>query len=379
MTSVFAALLFGTACFADADFPWAVADPAQEGASKAKLEAVRERLAAHKTKAFLVVRHDRIVYEWYSPGNGPHTLCGTASLAKALVGGTSLLVAIDDRRIGPDDLACKYIPAWKGDPVKSRITIRHLATHSSGIEDAEEGDKRHEELTGWKGDFWKRQPDPFSIAIHEAPVVFPPGTRYAYSNPGMAALAYAVTASLRGAPQTDMRTLLRERIMDPLGIPPDQWDIGYGRTYEVDGLKLYANWGGGRYTPRATARVGQLMLHQGRWNGRQIVARASVRRMVAFVPPSLPWEGTVRKVAPALCWWTNILHGWPNVPRDLIRGGGAGNQLLYVIPSLDLIIVRYGEWLDPANPDSEIEYVLDPVLDAFSGASQSERPAAYRR
>jgi CubicO group peptidase (beta-lactamase class C family) len=36
-----------------------------------------------------------------------------------------------------DDPACKYIPAWRDDPLKRRITIRHLATHSSGIEDAE--------------------------------------------------------------------------------------------------------------------------------------------------------------------------------------------------------------------------------------------------
>ena len=46
-------------------------------------------------------------------------------------------------------------------------------------------------------------------------MLFEPGTRAHYSNPGMAALAYAVTASLRGAPQTDIRTLLRERVMRP--------------------------------------------------------------------------------------------------------------------------------------------------------------------
>ena len=50
-------------------------------------------------------------------------------------------------------------------------------------------------------------------------MIFPPGTSYAYSNPGMAALAYAVTASLKGAPQTDIHALLKARLIEPLGIP----------------------------------------------------------------------------------------------------------------------------------------------------------------
>ena len=58
----------------------------------------------------------------------------------------------------------------------------------------------------------------------------PSRTSYAYSNPGMAALAYAVTASLNGAPQTDIRALLKARVLDPLGIPESKWSIGYGQA-----------------------------------------------------------------------------------------------------------------------------------------------------
>src|SRR5207302_6428817 len=150
-------------------------------------------------------------------------------------GGMSLLVAIGDGSIGADDLASKYILAWRNDPLKSKITIRHLATHTSGIEDAEQDNVPHLELPGWKGAFWKREPDPFSIAVRQAPALFEPGSRNAYSNPGMAALAYAVTASLKGG---DIRALLKQRIMDPLGIPESASSIGYGRAYEVDGLRL---------------------------------------------------------------------------------------------------------------------------------------------
>jgi len=67
------------------------------------------------------------------------------------------MLAMDDARIQPDDLAMNYVPQWKEDGSKRGITIRHLATHTSGLEDAEdEADSPHERLTGWKGDFWKQ-------------------------------------------------------------------------------------------------------------------------------------------------------------------------------------------------------------------------------
>src|SRR5262249_27152651 len=153
------------------------------------LQALQDALARRRTAALLVVRRDQIVWEWYAPGHGPEKPHSTASLAKALVGGVSLMTAMEDGRIRPDDLAVQYIPAWRGDPLKSRITIRHLATHCSGIEDAEENGLPHDQLPGWKGAFWRREPDPFSIARDQAPVLFEPGTRSAYSNPGMAMLA----------------------------------------------------------------------------------------------------------------------------------------------------------------------------------------------
>jgi CubicO group peptidase (beta-lactamase class C family) len=241
------------------DFVWPTAAPENQGLSAAKLDALRDDLADRRTKTLLVVQHDQIIFEWYAPGCGPHVRHYTASLAKALVGGVSLMLALNDGRLGIDDAAWLYIPAWKNDPAKRKITIRHLATHSSGIEDATTAGKGHLDQGGWKADFWRQAwrdwghdsadtgesggtttqagdlDNPFSVALYQAPVIFAPGTQYAYSNPGMAALAYAVTASLRGAPQSDIYALLKQRIMDPIGVPEDDWFIGYGKGYEMDG------------------------------------------------------------------------------------------------------------------------------------------------
>ena len=341
--------------------------PEHAGMSRAALDAWKDRLAALKTTALLVIRHDKIVYEWYAEGHGPERKQGTASLAKAIVGGTSLMAALADHRLQTDDLASRYIPAWRSDARKNRITIRHLATHTSGIEDAEQDNIDHALLPGWKGAFWKRIPDPFSIAVQQAPVIFAPGSRFAYSNPGMADLAYAVTASLKGAPETDIRALLKARIMEPLGIPEAAWSIGYGTPYEVDRLQLYATWGGGSFTPRATARIGQLMLHQGEWNGKWLFDRALVQRMTAYA--GLPiQERSPGKPGPAsgLCWWVNFDAAWPNIPRDAFAGAGAGQELLLVVPSLDLIVVRNGAWMGPADLfwRDAVDHVFDPAVEA---------------
>ncbi len=218
------------------------------GLDEAKLEAWRASLAGKGTTGLLLVRRGATALEWYADGWNADRPHGTASMAKALVGGVSLLAAMSEGRISPDDLASKYISSWKDDPCKAKITIRHLATHTSGIEDAEQDGLPHDKLPGWKGAFWRREPDPFSIAVRQAPCVFQPGTKYAYSNPGIAALSYAITASLKGG---DVRTLLKSRVFDPIGLSEKAWSIGYGRAYEVDGLSLWANWGGGSSWGRA--------------------------------------------------------------------------------------------------------------------------------
>ena len=321
--------------------------PAEAGLDAAKLEAWRSALAAHGTTGLIVLRRGRIALEWYAAGWNADRPHGTASMAKALVGGMSLAVAMSDGRISPDDLAAKYIPEWRADPRKSKITIRQLATHTSGIEDAEQDDIPHDKLTGWKGDFWKRTPDPFSIAVRQAPVLFEPGTGNEYSNPGMAALSYAVTASLKGG---DVRTLLKDRVMDPLGIPEQDWSIGYGQAYEMDGLKLYANWGGASFTARAAARVGQLMMLQGEWHGHHLIRREVVKQVLTDQGmPHPPRTATDPAPASGLAWYTNADGVWPAAPRDTIAGAGASHQVIVVVPSLDLIVVRNGAALGDAK------------------------------
>src|SRR2546426_11314210 len=93
--------------------PFPSATPESQGMSSAKLEAMKANLAARKTSGLLVIRNDKIVFEWYADGNSATTKHFTASMAKAVVAGLSVGVALTDGRLALDDPACKFIPQWK--------------------------------------------------------------------------------------------------------------------------------------------------------------------------------------------------------------------------------------------------------------------------
>src|SRR5262249_898737 len=61
----------------DGDF--AAGTPESQGMSREKLDALKDELAKRKTRAFLVIRNDKIVYEWYAAGHGPKKKHGAAS------------------------------------------------------------------------------------------------------------------------------------------------------------------------------------------------------------------------------------------------------------------------------------------------------------
>ena len=92
---------------------WQHADPADYNLRIEILEAAWAELAERDSKTFLVLRNDHIVFERYGEDWNADKRHYTASLAKALVGGLSLLLAIDDGLIQADDLACQYIPQWR--------------------------------------------------------------------------------------------------------------------------------------------------------------------------------------------------------------------------------------------------------------------------
>ncbi len=351
-------------------FEWQPAAPERQGMSKEKLDALKDDLARRRTRSFLVIRNDKIVYEWYADANGAELKLGVASLSKATVAGLGLAVLLNDGKLKLDMPVAELVPGWKSDPRKSKITLRQLGSHTSGVADAEQDRLPHDKLSGWKGDFWKGLDppnDPFTIARDKAPILFEPGTDLRYSNTGIAMLGYAVAAASKDLPEKDVRTLLRDRVMRPIGVADKDWSVGYGKTYKVDGLPLVAGWGGGSYTARALARIGRLLLHEGNWDGKQILSKEAVRQITSDA--GLPGHC-------GMGFWTNADGRYPGLPRDIYYGAGAGDRVLIVIPSLNLIVVRNGDLLTPEakNPkdvfeayhDQRVKILFEPIVAAIT-------------
>ena len=171
---------------------------------------------------------------------------------------------------------------------------------------------------------------------------------------------------------------MEQRICEPLGIPKSDWRISYDESYSLDGLRVYANWGGAAFTPRATARIGQLMLQKGSWEGRQLLQRGWVETAISNA--GMPKPDRTNDPAPAsgLCWYTNYDGAWSGVPRDAFAGAGANQQALLVVPSLNLVVVRNGAYLGPAGDDrfwgDLLEHIFQPVVAAILPESAAPYP-----
>jgi len=195
------------------------------------------------------------------------------------------------------------------------------------------------------------------------PLLYAPGSAHRYSGAGYYALAYTLASALHAHSGGDLRRMLTERFYAPLGIPIDAWGMSYGRAYEQDGLSLYAIGSGASFTPRALARVGQLVSDAGVFNGDTLVAPGLFPALHCSA-----MRGTEGMPVPCLGWWSNATNAWPSLPKDALVAYGVDDQVLLVVPGLDLVAVRLGDAFPGAISDStesERRYLPMPDLDDF--------------
>jgi CubicO group peptidase (beta-lactamase class C family) len=337
--------------------------------SEDELKTIDNFLKDNGTREFLVVKNNKIIFEWYSEDynvNRPHF---TASLAKAIVGSMVLQLVLQDSLLSLEDYAYKYIPHWENDSLKSLIKIKHLASHTSGLEDArEEKDENQYELEGWKGQYWQEPGSRFPISLNEVPVLFKPGSALAYSNTGISCLSYILSKVLKDSGKPDLKTYFNEKIIDPVGIPGSDWSMSYKESYQYDGLTLYEIGGGGLFTARAAAKIGQLMLGYGKADGKYIIDSSLVAKAVSFNNESLP-DNPHQLALPGLGWWTNYNKTWHKLPEDTFSGWGSQHQIVLIIPGINLVLIRFGKFFEDQYPENELkdldEYVFNPIIDFF--------------
>ena len=311
---------------------WAVAPPADEGVDPGQLAEARSYAfgPGRNTQGVVVVRHGKIVAEWYAPGADEDSYAASWSVGKsfasALVG-----IAIEQGKIpSVDEPMTTYFPQWKGTD-KAAMTLRNVMQMESGL--------------AWNEDYGPagaadsqvaqmivNHPDELAY-VADQPLAEKPGTRWSYSS-GDAMLLSAVIGRATGM---SAEAYAEQVLFGPIGIDQvDWWQDAKGHTLTFCCLDT---------TSRDFARFGLLYLHDGRWGDRQVVPSAWVHDSIQNAPGASGY---------GYMWWLGPPSG---APKDTYAAIGHDGQYIYVIPSLDLVVVRNGTYVkDPGPP------IADPNL-----------------
>jgi CubicO group peptidase (beta-lactamase class C family) len=317
----------------DTVFPgedWTVADPADHGIDPAGLEAARAYAfePEHHTQGVVVIRGGEIVGEWYAEGADADSWAASWSVAKSFTSATTG-IAIDEGAIaGIDEPAATYLTDWAGTE-HDTITVEDLLQMNSGID-------WNEDYRGADAEIVRMvtgEPDQLAYAM-SVPQGVEPGTRWSYSS-GDTMLLGGVVEAATGQPLDEYA---QEHLLDPIGIDQvEWWRDAEGQTLGYCCLDT---------TSRDFARLGLLYLHDGRWEDEQVVPADWVD---ATIEPVANSDGQY-----GYQWWTYDIDG---VPAETFLAEGIDGQFIYVIPSLDLVVVRNGTYVkDPGPP------VADPNL-----------------
>lgn len=309
------------------------ATPSSLGVDAQGLLAVLDALEAHpaiEPHGIIVQRHGHRIAEGAWAPHRTDRARLSYSVSKTFTG-VALGLQIGEGRLGLDDLVCDHLPeeTIDADDRTRRMRIRHLASMSTGhdhdtVLDAIVANPR-DPLRG----FLALPPE------HE------PGTWFAYNQPPVLALSTILTR-LAGSPLVEY---LRPRLLDPLGIGDLRW------AQAAPGVEM--GFSGVFATLDAVARLGQLHLDAGRWNGRQVlpegwVAEASRPHVANPRELTVDW----RQGYGLLTWMSR--HGF--------RGDGAFGQLMVVLPEHGTVVAVF------ANTDdmqAELDILWDHLLPAL--------------
>jgi CubicO group peptidase (beta-lactamase class C family) len=325
---------------------WSIANPESAGLRSAPLRDLVEWLDGFgqaNIHSVLVVRHGRLLFEHYRPGedecwgeplgnvaHGPNSKHDLRSVTKSVI---SLLfgIALDRKLINDiDESIINWFPQYPDlrIPEKERITLRHLLTMSAGLEWNENvpfTDPKNSEIR------MLRSADQYRYVL-EQPVVAPGGQIWNYNSGGTLLLEAVIAKAADGA----LDDVASEFLFKPLGITDYAWTKNLkSGILEVGGLRLCS---------RDLAKIGHLVVNGGNWNGRQIVSPKWVK------------ESTAAHMGPADLTYFYGYQWW--LGRSLVErrevpwvcAMGHGGQRIFAVPSLDLVtVVTAGLYADAIN------------------------------
>lgn len=340
--------------------PFPTASPDVSSSAMAKARAF---VADRNTSAFLVWHKGVLVEETYFGEYSRDALVNSKSLAKpitAIVIGRALA---EGHLQSLDQPVADFITEWRDDPGKSKILIRHLLDMRTGL--LAQGVPTGPEDVLHRSYLHPRHDE---VIIAEYPLINPPGTRYEYANANSELVAPLIERA------TGMRytEYLTEKVLEPLGAA--------GGTVFVNRPGGTAHSGCCIQLPAQTyLKLGILLLQDGVWNGERLLPDGYVGAMrtptkenphaglgVWVAEPYIRGRGALN---PGLDIG-RTLHSEPYAASDLFLFDGNSHQVVYIVPSEDLVILRTGSY-PPKDLPWDNSMLPNTIIGGISPATAS--------
>jgi len=340
--------------------PWPMGDMLPEEPLPAALDAAKVKQAvdaafepaAAMTAAFVVTWRGRLIGERYGKGVTASTPLESWSMGKSL---TAALMGILIKEGVYDLLQPAPIPQWQGpgDP-RAKIRIADLMRMSSGLRSRAPQDPDYDPSGPYPDHLYlyTGSVNSFHYAATR-PLQWPPGTVGRYRNTDPVLVNYLVRLGVEKRGE-EYLSFPQRALFDKIGIRTMVMETDPYGNFLAQGYEFASG--------RDWARLGNLYLQDGVWNGERILPEGYVK----FVSTPAPaWVADGQRVYGAF-FWINGDGGFP-VPREAYYMAGAGGQTALIIPSRELVVVRLGHYRGGAYGFQSLSKALALLMEAVPG------------
>lgn len=323
--------------------------PESQGVDSAAIEAfvrdvVERDLNLH---SIMVLRHGNVVAEgWWGPYSAPqrHMMFSVSkSFTAAAIG-----IAEAEGRLSVDDEVLSFFPSYATDAVRANVAglqVKHLLAMATGHAVDTMG-----VMTALPDADWVK-------LFLEVPIVYPPGEHFLYNSGGSFLLAAIITA------RTGQSVLdyLGPRLFEPLGIETPPWqNTPRGINLGGSGLRLRTE---------DLAKLGQLYLQRGVWNGQRLLTEDWVDRASSTHSDNSTAETNPDSTQGyGYQFWRSRHNSY--------RADGAFGQFSLILPELDLVIAITN---GTTNAQAVLDAVWDRILPGIHAEALPANPEANAR
>lgn len=273
-----------------------------------------EGISDIKTRAVLVLHKNKLIAENYAPGFSKESIFSGWSMTKSLVNAV-LGVMEKQGRISLDQK--NLFKNWENDK-RSEITLNHLLQMNSGLQWVED----YASISDVTKMLFQKANMP-EVQLQKE-LGGEPGKNWIYSSGSTNLLSGFIRDQFRT--HQEYLDFWYDEIIDKIGMN--------SMTIETD---LQGNFVGSSYgwaTARDWAKLGMLYLNKGKFNGEQLLTESWVNYTTK------PAMGSGEEYGAH--FWLNAGAKYPQMPNDMFSCNGFQGQYIFIIPSKDLVVVRFG-------------------------------------